>query len=112
MNTFPKEIIIKNNEDIYNDDEFLKLFTKLNYERIIKELRNDIYNFIISRKDENDYFDIELFGNKHNYKKAKLENMMYFIRSELEELGWKTKLSFGDTGLFIFSTKDDPSSCW
>lgn len=108
MNTFPKEINIKDNKDI----EFSKKFEKMNYDRIIKELRNDIYTLIISRIDENDYFDIDTFGRSHNYKNKNLEKMISDIRNELENLGWKTKLSFGDTGLFIYSTEKEPSSCW
>jgi hypothetical protein len=112
MNTFPKEINIKDNKDIYNDIEFSKKFEKMNYDRIIKELRNDIHILIISRIDENNYFDIDTFGRSHNYKNKNLEKMISDIRNELENLGWKTKLSFGNTGLFIYSTEKEPSSCW
>ena len=31
---------------------------------------------------------------------------------ELKELGWNCKLSFGGTGLFIYSTENQPRGCW
>jgi (p)ppGpp synthase/HD superfamily hydrolase len=112
MNTFPTELKINKNQDVCNDKETVNKFELLNYERLIKELRQELYNLIISRKDENEYFDIELFGRSHNYKNKNLEKMISSIRLELENMGWNTKLSFGDTGLFIFSTNENPSSCW
>ena len=112
MDKFQDDINITGIQDVYNNDEVSKKFEKMNYDRLTKELRNDIYNLIISRIDENEYFDIELFGRSHNYKNKNLEKMVSLVRNELESMGWKTKLSFGDTGLFIYSTEKEPSSCW
>ena len=38
--------------------------------------------------------------------------MSEIIIKELEELGWKCKLSYGQTALFIYSTENPPPSCW
>jgi hypothetical protein len=80
-------------------------FEKLNIKRICEELRNEIYTFLISRKDEEDFFDIT------KYIKNKQKDCLEFIYDELEKAGWKYKLSYGDTGLFIFK-ENVPRNCW
>jgi hypothetical protein len=87
-------------------------FEQMNYERINSILRVDIYNHMISRRSENEYFDLDTFNMKNNISMKTLHQMIKEIMNELEKLGWKTKLSFGDTGLFIYSTEEQPKSCW
>lgn len=103
MYEFPIELNIKNKTKLD--------FSSLNYERLLCLLRKEIYDLILGRKDENDYYDFDIFICKYNCKHAK-DNLISKIIVELEEFGWKTQLSFGDTGLFIYSTEDKPSSCW
>jgi len=87
-------------------------FESHNYDRIISLLKKDIHDLLINRKDENEYFDLELFFKKHEYyDKKKSEKMVICIKNDLNELGWNVKLSFADTGLFIYKDKL-PSSCW
>ena len=87
-------------------------FLHLN-ERILELLRNEIYVHIISRKDENDYFDIDIFFRKNNYYyKENFRNILKTVLDEISYLGWKIQLSFGDSAVFIYSTKEKPSSCW
>ncbi len=87
-------------------------FEQMNYDRIKNILTTDIYNLIISRKTENEYFDLDTFNIKNNISMKVLHQMVKEIIIELEKSGWKTKLSFGDTGLFIYSTEEQPKSCW
>lgn len=87
-------------------------FEQMNYDRIKNILTTDIYDLIISRKTENEYFDLDTFNIKNNVSMKVLHQMVKEIIIELEKSGWKTKLSFGDTGLFIYSTEEPPKSCW
>lgn len=87
-------------------------FEQINYDRINNILRTDIYDLMISRKSENDYFDLDTFNIKNNVSMKTLQQMIKEIMNELGTLGWKTKLSFGDTGLFIYSSEEPPKSCW
>ena len=82
-------------------------------ERILYIFRQQIYEHIINRKDENDYFAIDVFESKFlkNYPDT-IQQMTNTIIKELESMEWKCKLSFGDTGLFIYSTEKPPRSCW
>lgn len=103
MNSFPDSINVKNKN----------LFKDINDERIISLFRKEIYETLISRKDENNYIDLDIFSKKYcNNKIDSVKKFLDKIINELNNLGWKTKLSYGDTGLFIFSTEDPPSLCW
>ena len=98
MNSFPSEI----NKD--NKENFNNLFNNM----VLCMIREDIYRLLISRKDENEYVDLDKYYSKY----GKNTNIIDNIITELNQLGWKTKLSFGDTGLFVFSTENPPTSCW
>ena len=106
MNKFPKEI------DLRNKNLIEPKFTELNIERITKLFRNDIYIHLISRKEENDYYDIDSFCKKYQYDRNDFTEILEIIITELQKLGWKTKLSYGDSAIFIYSTQDPPRSCW
>jgi hypothetical protein len=101
MLNFPIEISTNNKAN----------FRELNKTRLLSLLRNDIYNLIISRDDENEYYALDIFELTYNCKSFTNELITQTIE-ELNKLGWKTKLSFGDTGLFIYSTDEPPRSCW
>ncbi len=101
MLNFPTEISSNNKEN----------FKDLNKDRLLSLLRNDIYNLIISRDDENEYYALDIFEITYSCKYF-INEIITQVISELNELGWKTKLSFGDTGLFIYSTEEPPRSCW
>ena len=103
MNCFPDDINVTN----------LSNFHTLNLNRIKSILRQEIYDLLLTRKDENVYVDLDIFLMKHcNRKACILENIVNIIRDELQNMGWNTKLGFGDTGLFIYSTETPPTSCW
>ena len=85
-------------------------FKNIKYKRLENIFREDVFLHLINRKDENDYIDLDKYYS--HFDKSELSKIFYKVRDEIHELGWKTKLSFGDTGLFIYSTEDKPSSCW
>ena len=92
--------------DVNNKDNFPKIY----YKRILYYFRRDIYEHII-REDENNYFDLEKFQKQYKLTVENRDKMAKIIIEELETLGWKCKLSFGDTGLFCYSD-EKPKSCW
>lgn len=103
MISFPEDINVRN----------INNFQNLNIIRIKSLLRQEIYDLLLTRKDENSYVDLDIFLMKHcNRKVCILEAIIKDIREELQNLGWNTKLGFGDTGLFIYSTENPPTSCW
>ena len=85
-------------------------FKKIKYKRLEDIFREDIFIHLINRKDENEYIDLDKYYP--NYGKDIVNSNIEKIIKELNDLGWKTKLSFGNTGLFIYSTDDPPTSCW
>ena len=112
MNCIPD---IKNKKLIYNTDDEENLyssnFENLNYERLLNIIRTDLYELIVRRNDENEYFALDDFASRNSCSLL-LPRITAQIITELQEKGWNTKLSFGDTGLFIYSTEDKPRSCW
>lgn len=85
-------------------------FKNIKYKRLENTFREDVFLHLINRKDENDYIDLDKYYS--HFDKNELSKIFYKVTNEIHELGWKTKLSFGDTGLFIYSTEKPPSSCW
>lgn len=109
MLNFPDTIRVEKKEE----------FNTVLYSEIVESLRKQIYKHII-RNDENSYFDLDKFNNREtrytrklsDNTKELLDNATTAVIEELEELGWKCKLSFGGTALFIYSTDELPESCW
>jgi hypothetical protein len=86
-------------------------FPKYRYELNLSNMRKEIFDLVICG-DENSYFDIDTFMRKYNIKKNDIASMISKVTSELNNLGWKLKTSFGGTGLFIYSTDTLPPSCY
>lgn len=90
------------------------LFQEYKIKELEKILSKEIINHLISRENEDEYFDLFIFRSSLpfivtvNELNIALEN----IKKELCNNGWNVKTSFGDTGLFIYSTEDPPKSCW
>lgn len=97
MNNFPKQISEKNR----------KKFPELLEERILQKLREEILDVVL-QDDCSNFYDISSFKYS-SYKNIK--DLIKQVMKELEELGWKTKLSYGDTALFIY-TGLVPVNCW
>lgn len=103
MEKLPETINVDNKDNFV---DFYKSYLK-------KVLRENIYIFMLSRKSENEYFDLDTFANTHVNRKTELvQEIMEDIIKELIMLGWKCKYSFADTGLFVYSTENSPPSCW
>ena len=103
MNAFPEHIKVEN----------ACAFKKINNDRVLCILRKEVYELLLTRKDENSYVDLDTFSRKYcKNQPTILIKLVGQIVSELHELNWRTKLSFADTGLFIYSTDTPPTSCW
>ena len=91
--------------------KYKERFPEFYYQRVLCYLRRDIFEHVI-REDENSYFDLEKFQKKYMLSSTNRDKMGQEVMKELEKLGWKCKLSFADTGLFIYSSDKPPVSCW
>ena len=99
-----------NKANVDNKAEFTNIF----FDRFICYLRRDIYEHMLRNvNDENVYFELDNWSRK--FIKNDMEmmiKMVEIITKELQEKGWKTQLSFGSSGLFIYSSETPPPSCW
>ena len=109
MQNFPSDIDIT--DKIINTECYILNFEEANYNRVISIMRKNIYELILSRIDENDYFSIDDFAEINSCQNI-IHLLVEQIIKELHSIGWKTKLSFGNTGLFIYSSENAPRSCW
>ena len=103
MNEFPSNLNVEKKET----------FSDYNYERLLCLMRNEIYIHMLWR-NENDSFDFDRFFKVNFNGKSldMLEKMKKTVMEELNNIGWKTELSFGATSLFIYSSENKPPSCW
>lgn len=101
MNTFPQELNISNKDS----------FSSLLFSENLKTLRNELYNFMI-RGNETDFYDLDTFNRKYVKDINETHKMVDMLCQELNELGWKTYLGFGGTGLYIYSTEEKPKNAW
>lgn len=78
-----------------------------------KELRDDIASFMLRRKGEEDFYDVCPLFRKWKGSNAEQfsKEIISRITKEIEDSGYKTALSFGGTGLFIY-TNEKPLNCW
>ena len=86
-----------------------KQFSKLSYNRLKCYLRRDVFEHMLNN-EEKDCFYLDEFIKRVN-NEEKMTKIVDEIIPELETLGWKCKKSFGNTGLFIYSTENPPASC-
>ena len=105
MNTFPSYLTPSQKDE----------FWFINNEITEKTLRKAIHDHILTR-EETDYFVLSEFIGKEIQSKNDIETIQQMLSDliipELEALGWKCKFSFGDTGLFIYSTENPPENCF
>lgn len=92
MKTFPTKFTPDNKDN----------FPNYRYQRVLCYLRQDIYEFVL-KGDEDSYFDLFKFGEKYGYKFDISKKLGEDISKELENLGWKTALHFGNSSIQIFS---------
>lgn len=98
------------NEDISpsNKDNFTNTWRN----RICQRLRKHIYNFILGRKNEKDFFDIDIFNRSYVKDFSLIEDIVNDIVKELNNLGWNTYIGFGGTGLYIYSSEELPDGVY
>ncbi|GAF77758.1 unnamed protein product [marine sediment metagenome] len=102
MKSFPNKLLPTNKINFYS----------YRYNRVLCYFRKEIYEHML-KGDENNYFELDRFSKQYlDNDTNTLKKMTTRIIQELETLGWKCKTSFGDTGLFIYSSEDPPKSCW
>ena len=101
MKEFPKKINVNN----------ISNFPKFLFDRNVAYLRREITENVLKGNEES-YFDLEKFKTCFNLSTETIMSMLSIVRSELSDLGWNTKLSFGKTALFIYSTEEPPSNCY
>jgi|APSaa5957512535_1039671.scaffolds.fasta_scaffold437281_2 hypothetical protein len=77
----------------------------------VRKMRKTITD-LVYKGDENVCFDLAKFSRSNDITQFKTKEMVDTLVPELIALGWKCKFSFGDTGLFIYSTDKPPPSCW
>lgn len=100
MKEFPKHLNVKYREK----------FAELHYNRIKCYVRKTIYEHVISSEFK-DYYSLDEFCSSFHGKIDMIQKIVKELIPELEALGWTCKLSFGDTGLFIY-TGDKPENLW
>ena len=99
--------IFDNNLNTKNKKDFSTVLYIINK----RTLRKKIY-FHILKEEEKDYFCIYTFDKKYVKNIEITRKMISELIPEIENIGWKCKLGYGETGLFIYSTKDPPINWW
>lgn len=94
--------------NVLNKDYFKSIFK----ERCLEKLRKHIYNFMLERNKENDFFDIDIFNRKYIKNMDIMNELVNKAVIELLELGWKTHIGFGGTGLYIYSSDELPDGVY
>lgn len=91
--------------------ENLELFQKIKSTRVSAYLRRDLYEFILNEmtscknpKKIPNFFDLDGFYKKHQMQLN--DEITEQIEKELNDLGWKTKKVFGNTGLQISGNEE------
>lgn len=98
MNSFPSHLSDPN------------IFIQTLDDYILQKMRKKIYLHIL-RNQQNDFFDMELFNRKYVNDMKKTEAFSETLIKELSELGWKTFIGYGGTGLFFYD-QELPPSAW
>lgn len=88
MEKFPE--CIKVSSDIDN------ILNKEYYTFVVNKLREEVYISIL-KKDM--YYSLDSF---QYYDHQKIKEMTELIMDELNKLGWKTLLAYGNTALFVY----------
>ena len=101
MEQFGRELRV-NNKDNFND---------IKYKSNMCRLRKHIYRFVLNGV-ENDFFDIDQFNRKYVKNINAMNEMINSVVLELNELGWKTYIGFGGTGLYIYSSEELPQGAY
>lgn len=102
MESFGDELLVSNKDNL----------PTIWRDRLLERLRKHIYNFMLERKRENDFFDIDSFNRNYVKDMNVTNNLVNQVVIELVCLGWKTHIGFGGTGLYVYSSEDLPSGVY
>jgi hypothetical protein len=100
MKEFPDILSVKNKSKL----------GKIKYNRVMCYLRKELYEHILLQP-EDIYYEIDAFDKKYNKDMNVTKKMISSAIVELKRLGWKCIVSYGGTGMFIFSDKK-PQNCY
>lgn len=95
---------------------WIKVVHKPSFDKVLRTrtesyLRRSITEHIISHP-EHLYFSLEKFNDSQALDNLNLvKELVKNLIPELQQLGWNCKLSYGGTGLFIYSTPNPPPNC-
>ena len=96
MEKFPDEINSSNQNSFLN----------IKVSDIENNFRKDIFMFLIYRKSNEEYMDLDKYVNDLKSYPQILKTVL----DELSLLNWKTQLAYGNTGLFIYDD-EIPLTC-
>ena len=92
-----------------NKPRFKTLFQTLQQSKF----ESTVFEFILGRQSENDFFDIDLWRKTYLYNnKEMMTNILDEMYKKLDSTGWKHKTVYKGGGLFIYSTETQPPSCF
>lgn len=80
--------------------------------KMLEKLRKHVYNFMLDRKRENDFFDLDTFNRSYIRDINVTNDIVNQVVLELNELGWKTHIGFGGTGLYVYSSDELPDGVY
>ena len=96
MKSFPEKL--KPQNKIY--------FKEYKFNRELCKLRQKIVDYIYS--EEKGGFDLKSNTDNNQYSYSHIDDkLIEAICNELNSLGWKTKLLYGDTTLFIYNDESE-----
>lgn len=99
MREFPETLNVRNKEN----------FSRIRYERLKCYLRRDLYEHILSGR-ENVYFCLDKLKEELKDENER-GRMINEVIEELKMLGWNCQLVYGSSGLFVYSDKR-PENCF
>lgn len=93
--------------DVNNKANFAMIRRHALKEKMWKHIRT-----LMLAENESDFFDIDTF-NRRYVKDTKLASeLVQEIQEKLHQLGWKTYLGFGGTGLYVYSSEELPPGAY
>ena len=91
--------------------ENISKFPQYQEKMLRRKLREALTEFMLTRTSMNEYFALDTYARSNKIPAKMVDNINRKIIDELRGLGWTCTLSYGGTGLFIYSG-DRPTSCW
>lgn len=103
MNFFPEKLHVSNKDNL----------NELYKEYIQTKLRKSLFEFI-TKGNESDFFDIDMFISRNEIDKnlVSVEDVFKPVLDELKQLGWNHSYSRGNSILFIHSSAEPPPNCF